>query len=98
MSTNVPTTDVPPPRTRLPWWRAMLFGLQHVIVMYTGCVAVPLVFGAAMGLDQRTIGILVNADLLVAGVITIIQRSGSRRFSGRVCPSSRVRPSPPSLP
>ncbi|MBF0816291.1 purine permease [Microbacterium paludicola] len=86
MSTNVPTTDVPPPRTRLPWWRAMLFGLQHVIVMYTGCVAVPLVFGAAMGLDQRTIGILVNADLLVAGVITIIQALGIKKILGARLP------------
>jgi xanthine permease len=64
----------------------MLFGLQHVIVMYTGCVAVPLVFGAAMGLDQRTIGILVNADLLVAGVITIIQALGIKKILGARLP------------
>lgn len=34
-------------------WRTGLLGLQHVIVMYTGCVAVPLVFGSAVGLDTR---------------------------------------------
>jgi xanthine permease len=71
---------------RMPLWRTMLFGLQHVIVMYTGCVAVPLVFGAAMGLDTTTIGILVNADLLVAGLITILQAVGVKQILGARMP------------
>lgn len=60
----------------LPPARLGLLGLQHVLAMYTGCVTVPLVFGAAAGLDTRTIGLLVNADLLVAGLITVLQALG----------------------
>ncbi|NKE59532.1 purine permease [Lentzea sp. PSKA42] len=60
----------------LPPARLGLLGLQHVLAMYTGCVTVPLVFGAAAGLDTHTIGLLVNADLLVAGLITVLQALG----------------------
>jgi xanthine permease len=60
----------------LPPARLGLLGLQHVLAMYTGCVTVPLVFGAAAGLDPHTIGLLVNADLLVAGLITLVQALG----------------------
>lgn len=60
----------------LPPARLGLLGLQHVLVMYTGCVTVPLVFGAAAGLDTSTIGLLINADLLVAGLITLLQALG----------------------
>ncbi|MCM2410796.1 nucleobase:cation symporter-2 family protein [Streptomyces sp. RKAG290] len=62
--------------------RLAVLGLQHVIVMYTGCVTVPLVFGAAAGLDAATVAVLVNADLLVAGIVTIIQGAGVGRILG----------------
>ena len=61
---------------RLPAGRLIVLGLQHVLVMYAGCVAVPLIVGGALGLDARTVAILVNADLFVAGVITIAQNVG----------------------
>ncbi|GLZ35237.1 xanthine/uracil permease [Lentzea sp. NBRC 105346] len=66
----------------LPPTRLALLGLQHVLAMYTGCVTVPLVFGAAAGLDTSTIGLLVNADLLVAGLITLLQALGIGRVLG----------------
>ncbi|NLU82465.1 nucleobase:cation symporter-2 family protein [Rhodococcus sp. HNM0569] len=66
----------------LPWPRMAAFGLQHVLIMYAGCVAVPLAFGAALGLDRQTIGMLVNADLLVAGIVTVIQSIGVGRILG----------------
>jgi len=69
--------DVPLPLARL-----LVLGAQHVLVMYTGCVTVPLVFGAAAGLDRATIGLLINADLLVAGVVTLIQALGVGRLLG----------------
>ncbi|MFJ1927655.1 MULTISPECIES: nucleobase:cation symporter-2 family protein [unclassified Streptomyces] len=62
--------------------RLAVLGLQHVIVMYTGCVTVPLVFGAAAGLDAATVAVLINADLLVAGIVTIIQGAGVGRILG----------------
>jgi NCS2 family nucleobase:cation symporter-2 len=50
--------------------------------MYTGCVTVPLVFGSAAGLDTKTIGLLVSADLLVAGLVTMLQSLGLSKFLG----------------
>ncbi|WNI16787.1 nucleobase:cation symporter-2 family protein [Actinacidiphila sp. ITFR-21] len=73
---------VPVPGEALPPGRLGLLGLQHVLVMYTGCVTVPLVFGAAAKLDTHTIGLLINADLLVAGLITLVQSLGVGRVLG----------------
>jgi xanthine/uracil permease len=70
----------------MPAWRTALFGLQHVVVMYTGCVAVPLVFGDGLGLAKTTVATLVNADLLVAGVITILQTVGIKKILGACMP------------
>lgn len=71
-----PSQQVVATEERLPPWRTGVLGAQHVIVMYTGCVAVPLVFGSATGLGTRAIGLLVNADLIVAGIITLVQGMG----------------------
>ncbi|MCM6776457.1 purine/pyrimidine permease [Nocardia sp. CDC159] len=72
--------------TRLPVAQLVLFGVQHVLIMYTGCVTVPLVFGAAAGLDRATIGILISADLLVAGIVTVVQSLGVGRVVGARLP------------
>lgn len=70
----------------LGWRQNLVFGIQHVLMMYVGCVSVPLTIGAALGLDQATVAMLVNADLLVAGVITLIQLLGAGRFAGARMP------------
>ncbi|MEU6581058.1 nucleobase:cation symporter-2 family protein [Nocardia sp. NPDC046763] len=72
--------------TRLPWHRLLVFGIQHVLIMYTGCVTVPLVFGAAAGLGTSTVALLISSDLLVAGVITMVQSLGLGRFAGARLP------------
>ncbi|MBL1078398.1 purine permease [Nocardia sp. 2] len=79
-------TSPHPVDIRLPWSRLLLFGLQHVLIMYTGCVTVPLVFGAAAKLDNSTIAMLISADLLVAGVITMVQSLGLGKFAGARLP------------
>jgi xanthine permease len=65
-----------------PLGRLLVLGVQHVLVMYAGCVAVPLIVGSALELDTRTIGLLVNADLVVAGVITLLQTLGVGKILG----------------
>ncbi|WP_313006252.1 solute carrier family 23 protein [Corynebacterium variabile] len=70
----------------LGWRQNLVFGIQHVLMMYVGCVSVPLTIGAALGLDQATVAMLINADLLVAGVITLIQSLGAGRFAGARMP------------
>ena len=71
-----------PVDTPLPFLRQLAFGIQHVLIMYTGCITVPLVFGAAVGLDRETIAMLISADLLIAGVITIVQSLGVGKLMG----------------
>ena len=51
-------------------------GLQHVLVMYAGAIAVPLIIGRALKLPPETIALLINADLLACGIVTIIQSLG----------------------
>lgn len=70
----------------LGWRQNLVFGVQHVLMMYVGCVSVPLTIGAALGLDRATVAMLVNADLLVAGVITLIQSLGAGKLAGARMP------------
>lgn len=66
----------------LPAQRLFVLGLQHLFIMYAGAVAVPLIVGPAVGLNERDIGILVSADLLVSGIATIIQSAGISKLLG----------------
>jgi xanthine/uracil permease len=66
----------------LPPGRLFSLGLQHVLVMYAGCVAVPLIVGGALKLSTVNIGLLVNADLFTAGIATLIQSFGIGRLFG----------------
>jgi xanthine permease len=59
-------------------------GLQHVLVMYAGAVAVPLIIGRALKLPPDQVGILVNADLFACGLVTLIQCVGLGPFGIRL--------------
>ncbi|PJI49985.1 MAG: purine permease [Pseudomonas sp.] len=61
---------------RLPLLQLLLVGFQHVLLMYGGAVAVPLIVGQAAGLSREDIAFLINADLLVAGIATLVQSLG----------------------
>ncbi|EPJ79283.1 xanthine/uracil permease family protein [Pseudomonas sp. CFII64] len=65
-----------PPRQPLPLLQLFLVGLQHVLLMYGGAIAVPLIIGQAAGLSREEIAFLINADLLVAGIATVVQSLG----------------------
>lgn len=67
-----------------PFGQLAALGLQHVLAMYAGAVAVPLIVGSAMGMSGADIGYLVSADLLVSGVATLIQCLGFWRFGVRL--------------
>ena len=54
----------------------LAYGLQHVLTMYGGIVAVPLIIGQAAGLDPGEIGLLITASLFAGGVATILQTMG----------------------
>lgn len=71
-----PVDQVPPPA------KLVLLGLQHLAIMYAGAVAVPLIVGSALKLSTHTVGVLVSADLLVSGIVTVIQAVGIGRILG----------------
>lgn len=68
----------------LPWPRLGALGLQHVLVMYAGTVAVPLIVGSALGLSKADIAFLINADLFAAGIATLVQALGLWFFGIRM--------------
>ncbi len=68
----------------LPAPRLFALGLQHVLVMYAGAVAVPLILGAALKLPKDQIALLINADLLCCGIVTLIQALGIGPFGIRL--------------
>jgi xanthine permease len=51
-------------------------GLQHVLVMYAGAVAVPLIIAGALGLPAEQRAILISADILACGLATLVQSLG----------------------
>jgi uric acid transporter len=56
--------------------RLIPLGIQHVLVMYAGAVAVPLIIGRALKLPPEQIALLINADLFACGIATLIQSYG----------------------
>ena len=76
------STSVHPVDERLPVPRLATLGLQHVLVMYAGAVAVPLIIGRALKLSPEEIALLINADLFAGGIATLVQCIGVRHFVG----------------
>ncbi|CAH0647584.1 MULTISPECIES: nucleobase:cation symporter-2 family protein [Pseudomonas] len=54
----------------------LAYGLQHVLTMYGGIVAVPLILGQAAGLNGGEIGMLIAASLFAGGLATLLQTLG----------------------
>jgi len=57
-------------------------GLQHVLVMYAGAIAVPLIVGRALQLSPADVAFLISADLFACGVVTILQAFGATQWFG----------------
>ena len=51
-------------------------GIQHVLVMYAGAVAVPLIIGRALKLQPEEVAFLISADLFACGLATLVQSIG----------------------
>ena len=52
------------------------YGFQHVLTMYGGIIAVPLIVGQAAGLGPAEIGLLIAASLFIGGLATLLQTLG----------------------
>ena len=79
---NNPSTTVHPVDERLPTGRLTALGLQHVLVMYAGAVAVPLIIGRALKLSPEQVTMLIQADLFCCGLVTLIQSFGATQWFG----------------
>ncbi|MFA7438600.1 nucleobase:cation symporter-2 family protein [Castellaniella sp.] len=73
---------VAPVDEMLPFGQLTALGLQHVLVMYAGAVAVPLIIGRALNLDAHEVSLLIAADLFACGIATIIQSLGATQWFG----------------
>src|SRR5574343_1184213 len=67
---------------RLPTGKLTALGLQHVLVMYAGAVAVPLIVGRALKLSPEQVAMLLSADLFCCGIVTLIQSLGLTQWFG----------------
>ena len=68
--------DVHPVDQFLPVPKLLTLGLQHVLVMYAGAVAVPLILGRALKLPPEEVAFLISADLFTCGLATLVQCIG----------------------
>lgn len=64
--------------------RLLAYGLQHILTMYGGVIAPPLIVGGAAGLSSGDKALLVTAGLFVAGLATLLQTLGIGRFGSRL--------------
>lgn len=66
----------------LPAPKLFTLGLQHVLVMYAGAIAVPLIIGRVLKLEPEQVAFLISADLFVCGIVSIIQSLGATQWFG----------------
>ena len=81
-ASSAASSSVHPVDERLPGGKLFALGLQHVLVMYAGAVAVPLIVGRALQLTPHEVALLISADLFCCGIVTLIQSAGATRWFG----------------
>ena len=62
----------------------LAFGFQHVLTMYGGIIAVPLIIGEAAGLPPDELGLLITACLFMGGLATLLQTLGIPLFGSQL--------------
>jgi len=80
------SSSVHPVDEKLPLWKLLFFGFQHVLAMYSGAVAVPLVLAQAINLDTERLIYLINADLFTCGIATLVQTLSVGPYIGSKAP------------
>ncbi len=75
---------VHPVDQRLPLARLIPLAIQHVLVMYAGAVAVPLIIGRAVNLPPEQVARPINAALFAGGLATILPSIGLPGIGSRL--------------
>lgn len=73
-----------PEDERLGIGKSFTYGIQHVLTMYGGIIAPPLIIGGAAGVPPAEIGLLVASCLFIGGLATILQSYGVPFFGSRL--------------
>jgi len=76
--------QVHPVDEMLPPTQLFAYGLQHVLAMYAGAVAVPIIVAQQLGLSAEQLIHLINADLFTCGIATLIQTLGFWKVGARI--------------
>ncbi len=76
--------NVHPVDEMLPKGKLFAYGLQHVLAMYAGAVAVPIIVAQALHLSGEQLIQLINADLFTCGIATLIQTIGFKGVGARI--------------
>ncbi len=58
--------------------KAALLGMQHLLAMYAGAVAVPLLVGQGLGLTGEQMTYLISIDIMMCGIATLLQLTTNR--------------------
>lgn len=73
-----------PEDERLPIVQSIAYGLQHVLTMYGGIIAPPIVIGVAAHLSSSDIALLITSCLFMGGVATLLQTIGIPFFGSKL--------------
>lgn len=60
------------------------YGLQHILAMFGGVIAVPIIIGGAAGLSSDDRALLISCSLFISGVATILQSVGVRYLGSQL--------------
>ncbi|MFK3588519.1 purine permease [Lactobacillus sp. 23-2] len=60
--------------------RSFVLGLQHLLAMYSGAVAVPILIGNALHFSSEQMTYLVSIDIFMCGLATLVQLLKNRYF------------------
>jgi xanthine permease len=73
-----------PEDEKLPFGQLLAYGTQHILTMYGGVIAPPLIVGGAAGLSGSDLALLVTAGLFISGLATVLQTLGIGPFGARL--------------
>ena len=84
MSKEVTTTNIYQLDGRVPFAKAVPFGLQHIMAMFVSNIAPILIVAEACGLSEADTARLIQTAMIVAGIGSLIQIYPLRRIGSRL--------------
>ncbi|MEA5453915.1 nucleobase:cation symporter-2 family protein [Sinomonas sp. JGH33] len=73
-----------PEHQKLPIATAFAYGFQHVLTMYGGIIAPPLIIGSAAGVKGPDLALLITCCLFIGGLATLLQTLGVKWFGSQL--------------